>query len=265
MNDINPVSPDEITTNPGPNPDTGIGGNNPPEPIYDQTEYFELKAKVAAFLETSNKWKRAKITNETYAAALTDQISGLRGLFKRIEDARKKRKQPFIDGGKAVDADFNGLKDLVTASADSLKPVLQKWLDAEQVRLDAEQERKRAAAREDERIANLKAMEAQESGDIEAEVEAERLQKKAEKKAVSAAKSVAAVAKSASGAGRTISRRKRRHCTITNHRVLFMHFQDHPKVLEVLINLANAEANSKEFTDESAIPGVKIETKTTIA
>lgn len=252
-----PVLPNETTPDPGPNPATGIGGNNPPP--YDIEKLAELKATADEFLKGADIWRTTDVTSEALAQQLTDMIAGLRANAKAVDAARVAAKKPHDDAGKAVQAAFSPVLDRYKRALD----VLLGKMTAYQVRKQAEErERQRIEKEKADALAaeaRMKAMEAEQSGGIDAQLEAEAAQKAAEKAQKAASKETKVNVGSASGAGRTVSLRTRKVVTITNIRHLFMHFQENERVIEVLQAVATAEANSKDFA--GTIPGCTIEEK----
>jgi DNA repair exonuclease SbcCD ATPase subunit len=243
-----------------------IGHNNPPEPLaYDPDAMSMLKSTTAAFVEASNLWLKIDITTEELASQLTDQLDGLRKLYKRAEDERTAAKKPHLDRGKAVDEAFNDVKALIQKAANSLKPKLADYVAQKEARLEEERQKKIAEANRIAEEARLKQLEAENANTVESQVEAEKAQKQADKAVKAAAKPVSAAVKSSSGAGRTMSTRTRKVCTVDNIRHLFMHYQDHEQVHELLARLANAEANAAGFPKDGKIPGVTINEVKSIA
>lgn len=227
------------------------GHNNPPAYDFDILEKFA--ETTDEFLRVTKKWlSLEQIETEEHASQITDQIDGLRGLYKKVDTARADAKKPHDEAGKAVQAAFKPLLDKLTKAADVLKPKLAAYA-SKKMRIEAEAKRKaeeaakRAAdeAAERARLAELE-------GDIGARVEAEEAQKAAEKAQKDAARKVDTGIKSASGAGRTMSLRKVKDVEITNINVLFMHYRNHPDVLDVLRRLATAEVRSKDY--DGSIP-----------
>lgn len=237
----------------------GAGHNNPPEPLpYDEAAFLELRQLTSNFVSASDMWTQVQINTEDLAAKLVDQIAGLRKVRNRVEDARTASKAPWIAKGAVVDETFNPLKDLLKTSADTLQKMLQAYQD----KMAAEKE---AARQEEIRKANAVAEEARRlaldaanSGKIADQVAAEAAEKKAQEVVKAASKPVDTAIRSATGGARTMAARKRKVCTIDKIGQTFLHFRDHPKVAEVLLSLANAEANAAGFPDDGKIPGCTI-------
>lgn len=234
-----------------------IGGNNPPP--YDPDLLAELKAKTDEFVGASNDWlKIEKIESEEHAGQITDQIDGLRGLYKKVDEARKAEKKPHDDAGKAVQAAFKPLMDKLETAANKLKPKLAAYAEAKAAKEAEERAKAEAEAKAAAEAAEKAAQEAEAAGDIGAQVDAETARKEAEKAAKDASKPASKGVKSGSGAGRTMSLRTHKEVEITNIRILFMHFQDHPDVAETLRRLAAAEVRSKDYDPANPVPGINV-------
>lgn len=240
-------------------PTAGIGHNNPPEPLpYDETEHDELSKLTGAFLKVSDDWLTVKVSTPALAEQLTDQIGGLRKLWKRIDDQRVAAKKPHDDRAAAVQKAYKPLLDRVSTAAGQLKVILEAYARRLADEARAQREKEMAAARALEEEARLKAIDAQNSGSIEDSVAAAEAAKEAEKRSAAAARPVNTGIKSASGAGRTMAMRARKSVEITNIRHLFMHYQNRPEVAELLKRLATGEANAAGFPKDGKIPGTEI-------
>ncbi|MCG7574883.1 hypothetical protein MHM39_15025 [Phaeobacter sp. CNT1-3] len=242
-----------------------IGHNNPP--AFDPTVLAEFQTTANDFLEATAAWQALeKIENEAQAEQLNDQITGLRGLWKKVDAARKDAKKPHDDAGKAVQAAFTPLLKKLAMASDALKPKLADYVAAREAEEAQRKAAEEARARADREAAEERARLAQMQGDIDAQVEAEEAQKAAEKAEREAAKGASTKVKSASGGGRTMSTRTIREVEVTNVRVLFMHYQNHPDVADVLRRLAAADVRAKGFNPEQTpIPGIKITERKNIA
>ncbi len=105
-----------------------IGGNNPPALLIPTVleinshltaETKRLKERVAevskmvpAFLADHQSIE----TEETQGVA-ADIVAQIRGCAKSVEDRRKKQKEPWLDGGKVVDAYFKKIADTLVSTA----------------------------------------------------------------------------------------------------------------------------------------------------
>ena len=180
--------------------EAGIGHNNPPP--YDPEALSEHKSKADEFLAVTQQWLGLeKIETEEHAAQVTDQLDGLRGLYKKVDGARKAAKKPHDDAGKAVQAAYSPILTKLQRAADALKPKLGAYVEAK-ARREAEAKRKAEdEARREAAAAERALREAEASGDISAQVEAEEKAKAAEKAAKEAQKAPDTRVRSASGAG----------------------------------------------------------------
>lgn len=234
-----------------------MGGNNPPP--FDKDVLEKHRQAADEFLQATQVWLNLpKIETDEHAKQMTDQIDGLRGLFKKVDAARKDAKAPHDTAGKAVQDAFTPILTKLKKASDALKPKLAEYA-SEQARIEqarkAEEERK---AREEADAARKALAEAEAAGDIGASVDAEAALKEAEKAQKDATKKSTTSVKSATGAGRTMSLRTVKKVEITNVRVLFMHYQSHPDVADVLHRLATADVRAKDYDPEKPIPGIEI-------
>ena len=82
------------------------------------------------------------------AQDVRDLIARAQATTKKVEAARKEAKQPHLDAGKAVDAEFKPHKETLDGVVAALKKPLQAYLVAEEKRRQAEAEAARKAAEE---------------------------------------------------------------------------------------------------------------------
>ena len=237
------------------------GDNKPPEPTpYDAAVLQGLAEKTKAFVSVSDTWYKANIANKELAGQLGDQINGLRLLRTAVNKAREEQKAPHLKNGRVVDAAFNNLKDLIEASEEKIKPILAEYVVKKAAEDEAVRQTEIAEANRVAEVARQKAFDAQQSGKIEDQVEAEKAEVQAEKQQKQAAKPVNTGVKSASGAGRTISQRKIKVAVIKNPRQLFLAVQNEPEIIDALQRVANRIVRAKDFDDNLAGVEIKIET-----
>lgn len=235
-----------------------IGGNNPPP--YDADILDDLESTATEFLRVTQQWLGLeKIETEEHAGQITDQIDGLRGLWKKVDVARKAAKKPHDDAGKAVQAAFSPLLTKLKKAADALKPKLADYASEQAKKAEEAKRKAEAEARAQAEAAEKAAKEAETSGDISAQVDAEEAAKAAEKAQADATRKTETGVKSASGAGRTMSLRRIKEVEITNLNLLFMHFRDHSDVRDTLQRIATAAVRSKDYDAATdPIPGITI-------
>ncbi|MEM1363593.1 MAG: hypothetical protein AAGF94_18105 [Pseudomonadota bacterium] len=233
-----------------------IGHNLPP--AFDPHIVAELKRRTDEFLKATQVWlDLPDITDETSAQQITDQIGGLRGLHKSVEDARKAAKKPHDDAGRAVQDAFTPMSTKLKSATEQLKAKLGTYVTrrAEEERQQKEAEAAEAERREEEAKAALAA--AQQSNDVGGQVDAQAALEQAEKDAAIAAKGPSTSVASMTGAGRTLAQRTVKQVTITNINVLFLHFRDDPRIAEVLRSFAAEAVRKKDYVDGS-IPGIEV-------
>lgn len=239
-----------------------IGHNRPP--AFDPDKHADLAKRTDAFMEVCNKVRAdGPLQTEEQAQFLADHIAGLRGLKKRVEDTKKIEKKPHDEAGKEVLAAFVPLEERLERAIKAMLKVSNDWLTKKEAEAEAERARKAADAEAKRKAAEEATAQAAQSGSIDAEIEAERLAKEAATAEKAAAREVKVNVGSATGGGRTISQRTVRKAQINNIRALFVRYQAHPKLLECLQSLADADVRAKEITEANAATfGVSIvETK----
>jgi len=237
------------------NSDRGIGDNQP-------THFDKMKSRVEALVETANKWiiDVPEITTEDQADRAKDFREQLRKMRTAVENERKGATLPLRNELSEINDQFKGLEPYLTKSFDHLSGILEPYLD----KLDhAKKERERLAREKSEakqREADELARKAAENtGDIiQNEVAAERAQESAN----SAQKDATNIAREkpqiqGEYSQRAVGFRTSWHAEITDINAALKHYQDHPKISELLIQLANADAR----VGRRRIPGFKIEQK----
>lgn len=234
----------------------GIGHNNPPP--YDAAALAALRTEVVGCQTANAEWKAKPIEAKADAEKANDFLTGVRGLFKRVEERRKADKEPHAEAAKAVDAAFKPLLDALEQIGADIKAKLTAFAVAEEARIKAEAAAARAAAEEAARLAAEEAAKAAARGDMLAEMEAQQAADAAAKAAEKTAREPArAQIASATGAGRTASLRVSRKAAVANILLLFNHYRNHPDVTETLLRLANADIRAAKGADVK-IPGINI-------
>lgn len=129
-----------------------IGHNNPPENMQQglataglvqrlDDAHKELRARVDALME------QAKAVPATLGADLegkvTDLVSLIKACTKELARLHRQEKEPYLSGGRIVDAFFKGPADKLTLVADDLQRRLGAWLQQK-----AAEERRQREARE---------------------------------------------------------------------------------------------------------------------
>lgn len=237
------------------NPRAVVGDNHPPP--YDLDVFAAHEAKVRSFADAAGEWlDLPEIETEEQAQALADFISGARGVFKEVDEARKAQNRPHDESIKATNKAFSALTDAITKMVEKLKPKQAAYLQRKRDEARKEQERLRAEAEAARKLAAEQAAAAAARNDVMAEAEAERLAKEAERLAKEAEREVKANVQSASGGGHTMSLRKTRKGRILNINQVFMHFRTDPRVLACLQTLVD-EAYRAKGGSQVFIPGAE--------
>lgn len=235
---------------PGENPRAVIGNNEPPleerigmefrEQLLQDRPQFEQKLEdmiIAA--------DRVEITDDETLGKAGDLAKLYRAATSHINDTHTLVKKPYLDGGRAVDAEkkrllnrLDGPKAKVSQKMDAFVAEREAKRKAEEARIAAEQQRKaeEAAQAERERLA------AEATEDVsEAEIE-EAVQR------VEAAALAPAETKKAepvrSDAGAYVSTRKVWNSKVTDYELAFMQVSDDEKVREAIDKAVQRRVNA---------------------
>lgn len=180
-------------------------------------------------------------------------------LRKKIEAAHKVEKEPFLEGGRLVDAKY---KPLLTKAADAIKAVTRKltaFMEAEEAKARAAAEAARRQAEEEAaRAAALAAQaEAVEEDDPFAAFDTNEEARKAEAEAAALARQAAAPVKvnvaSADGGKAAGLRTVGWNVTVTDPSEFVAHFAERMEILDLAVKLAEREA--KATNGQAKIPG----------
>lgn len=126
-------------------PEPGVGDNSA-----EVDEAETLKDQISAALAGMKAYE--KVEDDATAAKALSLRNRLNELSNQADKVRSKLKEPFLEGGKAVDAKFQPLVKSAKAGADKVRDAIGAW---ETVKLQAERKRQRDI--EDARIAAEKA------------------------------------------------------------------------------------------------------------
>lgn len=246
----------DLGENPASNPRAGIGGNEPPIEERIGMEFREaLLTNQPGFIDRMESAieavTRADVRDDETLGKAGDLDRILRSCDGHISETHKAVKQPYLDGGRAVDAEKNRLIGPINDARYRLKDKMNGYMAerearrrAEEARIAAEQraaqertERAAREAREAEEAAARAAAEASSEGErIAAEQAASEAQAKAEA-AIAAAPLAAAVTRHEpvrSDAGATVSGRKVWQSEVVDYQLAFMAVEDNPKVREAI-------------------------------
>lgn len=244
-------------------PTATIGDNNPPP--YDAAELEEFEKTLREFAHAGDEWNKfEKLENAEQAGKLNDFVSGLKSFKSKVDKARKAAKDPWLTKGREVDAAFNSRIAAIDVILKAVNPLSTDWLKREQERLNAERRAAEEQARQEAARAEEMKRQAEARGDLLGVADAEEAKKDAEAAQKAAAKPQKARASSATGAGRAQSLRQTKVVYVENVRLLFLHFQDHPDVKDVLGRIAAQTVRQAGYDEtKNPIPGIRIEIKET--
>lgn len=207
--------------------------------------------------------EKVEVVTADNAQDVRDLIARAQATTKKVEAARKEAKQPHLDAGKAVDAEFKPHRETLDSVVAALKEPLQAYLVAEEKRRQAEAEAARKAAEE----AAAFAEDAQgEDEDPELAAKAAEFARKREERAAQAealAENGARV-ESGSGLARAASLRTYRYAELTDAKAAAAHYSSHPDVLAAIEKVANAEIRAAKGAPVS-IPGVAVREEQRVA
>lgn len=253
----NPIFPDvqawpEPATQPAP-----IGHNKPPleELIPEEfraallRERPEFMDRLIAYCDAAD---RAEAYDDETLGKCGDLVDAYRKLQTHINETHKAVKQPYLDGGRLVDAEKNALTARVSDAKTKVEAIGNAFVAKRDAELKAERERvaaeqraaaERAAAAERERE---RAEREAEQAALAASTEAERIAA-SERAAAAAAAAEQAMAEAAlapaaqaapepvrSDAGAVVSSKQEWKSEVTDYTVAFMAVEDNDKVREAI-------------------------------
>jgi hypothetical protein len=233
-------------------------GHNRPPP-YDAAEVEKLREIVAEWSASATAWERAgTLRDKDEAEALNKFVVGLRDLYKRVDEAKKKAAAPHTEALDATRAVYDKLADAVKKISGKVKPMLDAFVKAEAERAKAEAAAKAARLMAEAQEARRKAEILAQSGDALAEAEAAAEVKAAEKAAMKAVKAEAAGPKVSLGGGsRAPAIVKLRKARVTDLRKAFIRFENDPRVHDAILACASEVVRAKDY-DGAPIPGVEV-------
>lgn len=267
----------DLGENPASNPRAQMGDNMPPleerigmefrEALLSQRPDFinRMESAIAAV-------DRANVTDDETLGKAGDLEKILRACDGHVSETHKAVKQPYLDGGRAADAEKNRLISPITEARSALRNRMNGFMAEREAAIRAEQARVAAAqraaqeeadraaraAREAEEVAQRAAREATNDEDREAaRLAAADAQAKAEEAIAAAPLAAAAPARAEpirSDAGSTVSGKTVWNSEVEDFAKAFKAVKSNPKVQEA-INTAIAglvRAGTRE------IPGVRI-------
>lgn len=229
----------------------GIGHNQPPADIY--APYCD---RTNDLVEAANQWLKTvkEITDEPTAKAADDFLNQIKEELAAIDKDRKAINAPYEAKVKANNDAFRPIVALLDKAKLLLSPLKVKWLQREKDRLAKERADKEAAALKALRDAEDAAKRA--TASVEAAVLADELQAAADTAmAASAAADKAKASVKGDYAQRASGLRTYWKAEITSFRQAMLHYETHPKMQELVQELANADARTDK--SQMQVPGCK--------
>lgn len=222
-----------------------IGHNKPPiEEIVPEEFRAELLRERPDFLTTLDKYvdaaERAHAEDDDGLKKCGDLVNGYRAILKHIDATHKTVKQPYLDGGRAVDAEKNALTARVNEAKGKVEKIGNDYVAKREAALRAERER----IAEQERAAARAAMEAEEraraaaaTANPEARAEAEEAAEAAYEAMEEAHLAGASIAKTEpvrSDAGATVSGKQEWRSQVEDYTKAFHKVKTDPKVRDAI-------------------------------
>lgn len=269
-----PMLPGE---NPASNPRAVIGGNEPPleerigmefrEALLSERPDFEdrMAASIAAV-------GRAVVNDDETLGKAGDLERILRACEGHITETHKAVKEPYLAGGRAVDAEKNRLVEKITPARMKLRDMMNGYLAEKQARERAAEQKRLAEARAAAEAAARTEREAREAEEAAARAvaEAKTAEERANAEALAVAAAIEAEEKMAqaqlaaapaarsepvrSDAGATVSGRKVWVSEVQDYTLAFIEVEDNPKVREAIDKAIAALVKAGKRT----IPGTKV-------
>lgn len=249
---------DDVKEWPSPQPAPAhLGHNRPPleelipeefraELLRERPEFLQ---KLADLVDAAN---RAKAEDDETLGRCGDLVKSYRALKSHIEAVHKDVKQPYLDGGRLVDAEKNGLVAQVedakrrvevignafVAEREAKARAARAQAEAEQraaAEASARAEREREEAEQRAEHAALQAASAEERAAANAEADAAAERARAAMAAAALAPAIPERSEPVrSDAGAAVSSKQEWRCEVTDYEVAFMAVEDNPRVREAI-------------------------------
>lgn len=229
--------------------DQNVGHNNPPA-----DPYAPLRERVDVLVKAANVWlqKVPKITDGPTAKACDDFLNQIKTEISALDLDRKARNKPFETAVKSNNDAFRPLTALLEKAKDLLNPLKTGWLQREQARIAEESRIAEEAALKALQEAEDAKREAAKS--IESAVAADEAQKRADEAMVTVQHAVSQKATvKGDYAVRSSGLRTYWSAIIEDYEKALAHYGPHPKVKELIQQLADADAREQKTV--LSVPG----------
>jgi hypothetical protein len=224
-----------------------IGGNNPPRHEAFAMALDDVRLEAGSFLDG------APIETQGQADAIGIIVTRAKQIKKDADAARKEDKEPHLEAGRKVDADYRPVLETADDIISAGQKPLATWLQA----LEAKQRAEADEAREKALAALQAAVEAQRAaeGDVNATEAARDLQKQADQ-ALKESKRADKAKPNVAGENRAIGLRSYKVATVTDRRALLEYVMRHDPE-----PLTNFLAEYAQRALPMQLPGVTVNTE----
>jgi membrane-associated HD superfamily phosphohydrolase len=209
-------------------------------------------------LEAKNWCDGDPLSNEKQAESVTQLVDAAKRLEAEIETTRKTEKEPFLEGGRAVDAKYKPLAERVDKITKLLKRSLKAWLEA----VEADKQRKAEAARREAEEAEARLRETHQAAQQSSDWADQEALDNAEKEAEEARREARKIEKQATvtRAGSTIVKlRSVWLVNVTDHRTLLNYYlKNRPDVRDELKTWLYDQAKKDVRAGSRSLPGCSI-------
>lgn len=193
--------------------------------------------------------------NADTAPKIRDLLARVGEMAKKVEKGRKEAKEPHLEAGRKVDAEFKPLNETLADLKKAIDRPLAAWMRAEQERQRAEAEAARKA--EEEAAQFAEAMAEDDDDDMAARAREFAEKRAAESRLKQAQAENAGRVQSADGFTRAAGLRTYRSAEIIDAAKLVAHFASHPDVIDAAHKAANAAIRAAKGGPVE-IPGVRV-------
>lgn len=197
-----------------------IGHNRPPISEVLTEQHRNLIAEIEPLAERANAMPR-KVEKDEDLGPIGDLVVDASKLAKRLEGVRKAEKEPFLQGGKDVDAFFKPLVERAERIADAFEAIATQYQrdKAAAARRAAEEEARKLREAEEKKRQEAEQAKRQATADRKLD-QAEELADKAEEAEAKAAASNAELTKVRTDSGVTAGTRTVWNFQITNYEAI---------------------------------------------
>ena len=238
------------------NEKAGIGHNN--GPVFNTEIVEAFAAEASEIADAASEWADVEITTATKAGELKDFLDTARAKIKEIEERRKAEKQPFLDAGREIDANFRKVAGIIEQAVKLARAPLEAFLREQQRIADEKRRAEQVAARKAAEEAERERLIAERNRNAAAMAEADEKAKKAAeaRKAAEAEARVKVASATGTGTNRT-GLRTVRSARLSNINQAMLHYRDRQDLHDLIVRMANADIRAAKG-HSIKIPGIDI-------